>query len=108
MKASKPMMTMVIFALFFSISAKSQDTLKIRRVRVSKTVLLNPKTNKITKAWPHWMKVDEGYIVRYPGFYYFNGQYWHATEDENRNLLAIFPLNHEELIAAGLKNKSSK
>lgn len=103
MKAFKPVMISVIIPLFFSLHAKSQDTLKISRVRVSKTVLLSPKTNRIIKAWPHWVKVEEGYIVRTHGFYYFNGQYWHATEDENNNLLAITPVSDKELIAANLK-----
>ncbi|MGN6266508.1 MAG: hypothetical protein ACTHM5_12580 [Ginsengibacter sp.] len=103
MKAFKPMMISVILLLFFSSHAKSQDTLKISRVRVSKTVLLSPKTNRIIEAWPHWVKVEEGYIIRKHGFYYFNGQYWHATEDENNNLLAITPVSDKELIAANLK-----
>lgn len=103
MKAFKPVMISVIVLLFFSSHAKSQDTLRISRVRVSKTVLLSPKTNRIIAAWPHWVKVEEGYIIRKHGFYYFNGQYWHATEDENSNLLAITPVSDKELIAANLK-----
>jgi hypothetical protein len=103
MKALKSLMISVILLLFFSFHAKSQDTLRISRVRISKTVLLSPKTNRIIKAWPHWVKVDEGYIVRTHGFYYFNGQYWHATEDENNDLLAITPVSDKELIAADLK-----
>jgi len=103
MKAFKPVMISVIISFFFSLHAKSQDTLRINRVRVSKTVLLSPKTNRIIKAWPRWVKVDEGYIVRTHGFYYFNGQYWRATEDENNNLLAITPVSDKELIAADLK-----
>jgi hypothetical protein len=103
MKAFKPLMISVIILLFFSLHANSQDTLRISRVRVSKTVLLSPKTNRIIEAWPRWVKVKEGYIIRKRGFYYFNGQYWHATEDENNNLLAITPVNDKELIAADFK-----
>lgn len=93
----------VILPLFCSLNVKGQDTLKIRRVRVSKNVLLSRKTNKIIKAWPHWVKVSEGYIVRKRGFYYFNGEYWRVKLDENSNLLAIAPATDKELIAAHLK-----
>jgi len=103
MKAFKPLMISVIILLFFSLHANSQDTLIISKVRVSKTVLLSPKTNRIIEAWPRWVKVKEGYIIRKRGFYYFNGQYWHATEDENNNLLAITPVSDKELIAADFK-----
>jgi hypothetical protein len=103
MKAFKPLMISVIILLFFSLHANSQDTLRISRVRVSKTVLLSPKTNRIIEAWPRWVKVKEGYIIRKREFYYFNGQYWHATEDENNNLLAITPVSDKELIAADFK-----
>ena len=93
----------LIIPLFCALNVNGQDTLQIRRVRVSKNVLLSPKTNRIIKAWPHWVKVSEGYIVRKRGFYYFNGQYWRATEDENKNLLALAPASDKELIAADLK-----
>ena len=96
-------MKILIILLFFSLNVNGQDTLHITRVRISKNVELSPKTNRIVRAWPRWTKVEEGYIIRKNGFYYFNGQYWNATEDENRNLLALSPASEKELIAADLK-----
>ena len=96
-------MKLIIILLFFSLSVNGQDTLQIKRVRVSKSVIRSRKTNKIIKAWPHWVNVSEGYIVRKRGFYYFEGQYWKATEDENKKLLALVPATDNELIAADLK-----
>lgn len=93
----------VIITLFSSLKVNGQDTLQIKRVRVSNSVILSRKTNKIIKAWPHWVKVSEGYIVRKRGFYYFNGQYWRAKIDENNNLLALAPASDKELMAADLK-----
>ncbi|MEO8962125.1 MAG: hypothetical protein ABI325_09600 [Ginsengibacter sp.] len=96
-------MKLIIILLFFSLHVNGQDTLQIKRVRVSKSVIRSPKTNKIIKAWPRWERVSEGYIVRNRGFYYFNNQYWRATEDENNKLLALVPATDKELIAADLK-----
>ena len=96
-------MKLLIILLFFSLHANGQDTLHIRRVRISKVVVLSRKTNRIIRAWPHWAKVSGGYIVSKHGFYYFNGQYWKATEDESKNLLAFIPVS-DKLIASASKN----
>ena len=85
-------MKLIIVLLCFSLSAKAQDTLKISKVRVSKKVELSAKTNKIIRSWPHWVKVDEGYIVHSRfGLYYFNGKFWKMAVDENKNLIAFSP-----------------
>lgn len=99
---NKPMKAVIIL-LFFSLNVNGQDTLHIRRVRVSKEVELSRKTNRIIRAWPRWTKVSEGYIVRKHGFYYFNGQYWKATEDEKNNILAFAPVSGAELASSDHK-----
>jgi hypothetical protein len=96
-------MKVLIILLFFSLNVNAQDTLHIRRVRISKKVELSRETNRIIRAWPHWVKVSEGYILHKRGFYYFNGRYWRAVEDENKNLLAFAPIS-EKLIESERKD----
>ena len=86
-------MIAVIILLFLSLNVNGQDTLYIRRVHVSNKVELSRKTNKIIRAWPHWVKVSEGYILRKKkGLYFFNDQYWREVVDENKNLIAFAPV----------------
>ena len=86
-------MIAIIILLFLTLNVNAQDTLHITRVRISKKVQLSRKTNKIIRAWPHWVKVSEGYILREKkGLYYFNDQYWKEVLDQNKNLLAFTPV----------------
>lgn len=87
-------MIAVIVLLFLSFNVNGQDTLRIRRVRVSNKVELSRKTNKIIRAWPHWVKVSEGYIIhKKKGLYFFNDQYWREVVDKNKNLIAFAPVS---------------
>ena len=97
-------MIAVIILLFLSLNVNGQDTLHIRRVRVSNKVELSRKTNKIIRAWPRWVKVSEGYILRKKkGLYYFNDQYWREVVDENKNLITFAPVS-ENPVVSGYKN----
>lgn len=82
---TKAALLFFLLIICIPVMCHAQDTIKASHAYLSKHVELSRKTNRIIRAWPHWVKVKSGKIVYMGnGIYMINGEEYHGPENEKQ------------------------